>query len=241
MIALATLAIGAPAAEAKLTSSFAGGVLAISGDDRDDRVVVSCVNGSVKVEGGNLKGRPVPCAQVVEIDALTAGGDDVIDFRGVNREFGRAKFRGFGTGTGVAAIAGPGNDRFFGSPASFNLFYGQGGKDRAIGGPRRDLLSGGAGKDLLRGAGARDTLLGNGGHDRIFGGGGADTINGHAGNDRLSGGRGNDALGGGTGRDRLFGGPGRDKLVGGLGRDVLRGGPGRDREIQNPGDPKQIR
>ena len=39
------------------------------------------------------------------------GGADVVDFSGVGRAFGKAKFPGFGNGTGVAALLGDGNDR----------------------------------------------------------------------------------------------------------------------------------
>ena len=229
------LCLWAPAASAKVTTTFDNQILAIVGDDADDQVAVTCAaDATVKVNGENPKGGPVACSRVVEIDATTGAGNDVVDYSGVTDAFGEARFPGFGTGIGAAAVMGLGNDRFIPSATAFNLFDGEDGKDRASGGDRRDLLSGGPGNDVLRGGDGRDTLFGNAGADRIFGEKGADTISGHAGNDFLSGGAGADAIGGGSGRDRLLGGPGADKLSGGTGRDILRGGPGRDREIQDP-------
>jgi Ca2+-binding RTX toxin-like protein len=235
LLALALLALAAPAAEAEVEATFDAGILTVTGDDADNQVVVICgADGTVLVNGEKPKGSPLACSRVVEIDSNTLGGDDVVDYTGVNESFGEARFPGFGTGTGAAALLGLGNDTFIPSPDSFNLADGEGGKDRLNGGPRRDLLSGGPGIDRLRGGDGRDTLLGNGDGDRIFGEEGADTISGHGGNDFLSGGAGADAIGGGGGRDRLIGGPGGDKLAGGAGKDRLRGGPGKDTEIQDP-------
>lgn len=232
--ALACVAAAAPA-QAKVTSSFDDRVLNIAGGDGSDRAAVRCdADGLTKVNGKNPKGGPVPCAKVVELDATMGGGDDVIDFSGVGEPFGDAQFPGFGTATGTAAIGGEGNDRYIPSPAAFNVFYGEGGNDRATGGPARDVLSGGAGEDKLNGARGRDSVLGNAGRDRLVGGPAADVITGHAGDDLLAGSAGDDIIGGGAGMDRLRGGPGRDQLVGGPGRDDLRGGPGRDAEIEKP-------
>ncbi|HEX2358610.1 MAG TPA: calcium-binding protein [Solirubrobacterales bacterium] len=235
LIAAALLCAGAVSpAQAKLKTGFDDRVLNVIGGNGAERVRVRCVEGFTKVNGKNPKGGPVPCAKVVEIDASMGGGDDAIDFSGVSAEFGDADFPGFGIGTGTAAVAGEGNDRYIPSPASFNLFYGEGGNDRATGGPARDVLSGGPGDDVLNGARGRDSLLGNQGNDRLNGGTAADVITGHAGDDRLAGAAGDDIIGGGAGIDRLRGGPGRDRLVGGSGRDDLRGGPGNDAEVDKP-------
>jgi len=231
----ATLALAAPA-DARVTSGFSNGVLTITGDDGDNQIAVTCgPDGLVKLNGLDPPGGAVACARVVEVDAVGGLGDDSIDFSGVGREFGRARFPGFGNRTGVAADAGPGNDTYFGSSTAFNLFDGSDGEDRASGGAARDQLSGGADADRLKGLGGRDGILGNGGGDRLFGGDGADVLSGNAGSDRLVGDAGADILGGGTGDDRLLGGPGRDKLFGGLGRDQLNGGPGEDVEKEKPG------
>lgn len=234
LAALVLLAL-APAAEAKVTSAVTGGILVINGDDGDNEIAVSCAaDGTAKVDGANPDGGPVNCQKLVEIDASTLGGNDLVDFSGVTEAFGEATFPGFGTRTGVAAVMGAGNDRMIPSDTAFNLFFGEDGKDRAAGGEVRDQLSGGKGNDFLRGGDGRDSLLGNGDRDRIQGGPGADTISGHAGNDLLFGEEGSDVIGGGSGIDRLIGGPGRDRLLGGAGKDILRGGPRKDVEIQDP-------
>jgi Ca2+-binding RTX toxin-like protein len=236
--ALLALGAAAPAASAKLTTSFKGRVLTVTGSKGGDRVVVTCSgDGFAKVNGKNPKGGPVPCRKVVEVDADTGAGRDVIDFSGVSGEFGKARFPGFGTATGTAALGGAGNDRYIPSRFAFNVFYGGAGADRATGGPARDVISGGAGNDRVNGARGRDTISGEAGNDRLAGGTGADLLNGGAGDDRLGGGAGADILGGGPGRDILRGGPGRDRLIGGPGRDILRGGPGADTEIEKPKNP----
>jgi Ca2+-binding RTX toxin-like protein len=229
------LAVAAPAASAKVTSSFNDRVLNVNGGNGDDQVTLTCgVDGNAKVNGGDPDSGPIACSKVVEIDATTGAGNDTVDYSGINEAFGEATFPGFGTRTGAAAVMGLGNDEFTPSPEAFNLVYGEDGKDRIRGGPVRDLLSGGAGNDSIRGADGRDSLLGNGGNDKLFGEEGADTISGHAGNDLLSGDEGADFLGGGSGRDRLRGGPGRDRLLGGTGADALNGGPGKDIQEQDP-------
>lgn len=228
-----TAGVAAPA-EAKLKTAVVKRVLQVQGSKASERVRVVCRNGNVKVNGANPKGGAVPCGRVVEVDAAMGGGKDVIDFSGIRGEFGEARFPGFGVATGTAAIGGGGNDRFIPSRAAFNLFYGEGGKDRASGGPARDILSGGPGDDKLNGAGGRDSVLGGGGDDRLVGASAADLLSGGKGDDSLFGGPGADVLGGGPGRDLLKGGPGRDRLLGGPGRDKLRGGPGPDTEVQNP-------
>lgn len=235
LLALAMLASVASSADAKADATFAGRILTIEGGNGDDQVAVACAaDGTVKVNGADPKDGPVACANVVEIDSLTGPGNDLVDYTGIGQEFGEARFPGFGTRTGAAAILGSGTDRYIGSAAAFNLVDGEDGNDVITGGNVRDQLGGGEGDDLLRGGEGRDSLLGNRGADRLFGEDGADVISGHADNDFLSGGAGADVLGGGAGRDLLRGGPGRDKLLGGLGRDRLAGGPGKDIEREKP-------
>ena len=237
LLALLVPALAAPAAEAeaKVESSFNGGILSIVGDEGDNQIVVVCApDGTVLINSESPKGGPLSCEKVVEVDATPLGGNDTVDYTGITESFGEARFPGFGQGTGAAAVLGLGNDAFIPSADSFNLVDGELGKDDLRGGPRRDLLTGGPGVDAIRGGDGRDTLFGNGDDDRIFGEAGADTISGHGGNDFLSGGDGADAIGGGGGRDKLIGGPGGDKLTGGVGKDRIRGGPGKDSEAQDP-------
>jgi Ca2+-binding RTX toxin-like protein len=229
------LAGAAAPAEAKVTSTFSNGVLTVRGSGHSDRISARCgIDGNVKANGRDPKGGPVPCSRVSEIDFLAGDGDDVIDCHRIQSGFGSANFRGFGEGTGVAAMGGAGDDHFIGAPGAFNFFLGGEGNDRASGGPHRDLLSGGIGADQIKGLGRHDILLGKAGPDVLNGGDGRDLVSGNGGNDVLRGGPGGDELGGGFGRDVLHGGPGNDRLLGGPGRDILDGGPGRDRLIQDP-------
>lgn len=236
LCAFIALALGTAApASAKIETGVNDKILNIVGDGGDNSVVVVCApDGLVKINGKDPDGGPTACSKIVEVDAQTGLGNDVVDFSGITDAFGEAHFPGFGTRTGAAAVMGPGNDTYIPSPVAFNLFFGEEGKDEASGGPVRDLLDGGPGNDRLRGEGGPDTISGGGDNDRLFGGPGTDTISGDDGNDLLSGQEGADALGGGAGRDRLRGGPGRDRLLGGPGRDRLNGGPDKDREVQDP-------
>ena len=233
--ALAVLGVAAAPASGKIETGVSGNLLLIVGDDADDTVAVVCSPlGQVKINGKDPDDGATGCSKIVEVDAQTGLGNDVVDFSGVSDAFGEAAFPGFGTRTGAAASTGGGNDRYLPSPEAFNLFFGEEGEDQASGGPVRDLLDGGPGADLLRGGSGGDTVKGGGDADRLFGGPGVDTLSGGDGNDFLAGDEGADALGGDNGRDRLRGGPGRDRLLGGLGRDTLNGGPDKDREVQDP-------
>jgi Ca2+-binding RTX toxin-like protein len=231
-IATALLAT-APGAEAKVGTSFAGGILTVSSGKRNDKVAVSCgPDGFVKVNGGNPKAGAFSCSSVSEVDAVMRGGKDRVDFSGVGPGFGQTNFPGFGLGTGTAALLGPGDDTYVGSAAAFNLVLGQEGDDRATGGGLRDHMTGGPDSDRMRGLGGIDTLVGKGGSDRLHAGDGDDLLTGGGGNDLLDGGAGNDVMNGGSGMDRLLGGLGADHLFGGPDRDRMRGGPGDDVQQQ---------
>jgi Ca2+-binding RTX toxin-like protein len=236
VVALAAAGVvAAPAASAKVSVAFNKRLLTIQGGDGKERVRVTCDSDSnVRVNGKLVDGEEVACRKVVEINAKLGGGNDVVDFTGVNSEFGTARFSGFGAGTGAFAQLGDGDDRYIASKVAFNLVYGERGDDRAGGGERKDILIGGTGRDVLNGGAGRDVLRGKAGNDRLSGEAGADTMAGNAGDDLMIGGAGADLMGGGTGRDRLRGGPGRDVLLGGAGRDSLKGGPGKDKQVQDP-------
>jgi Ca2+-binding RTX toxin-like protein len=226
-------ALTAPAAQAKTKVTFAKRVLTVEADSQKNRITVSCnALSQVKMNGRNPRGGAVACSRVAEVDVISGEGDDYVNVRGVDARFAEARFKGFGTGTGAAVLAGSGDDHVIGSPTAFNLFLGHEGNDTASGGRRRDILGGGAGGDDLNGLGARDSVLGRGGNDRLRGGDGKDLLSGNAGDDRLFGEAGDDLLGGGPGRDKLRGGAGADVLHGGTGKDDLAGGAGRDEEHQ---------
>jgi Ca2+-binding RTX toxin-like protein len=243
-IALTCLALAALAAAtlpatagAKVRVTFANGILTAQGGKKSDRVRVTCgADGIAKVNGRDPRGGPVNCSVVSEVDAVTGGGNDRVIFSGVDGRFGQRNLPGFGTGTGAAAVLGPGKDRYSGSRTAFNLVFGGSGDDAAKGGGLRDSMSGGVGNDRLTGLGGRDQLLGQAGPDRLSGGVDDDLVAGHAGNDLLTGGAGGDLLSGGMGMDRMRGGPGDDRLVGAGGKDRLNGGAGKNEVSQ--GGPK---
>ena len=209
-------------------------VLNITGTERADTVVVVCSGGFVEVNKRPPDTGQVACSRIVEVDVIGGAGDDRIDVSGVNYEFGMADFPNFGFGVGAAGLLGPGDDRFVGSEAGFNLVIGNAGEDRALGGKWRDVFTGGTGDDNLSGRGGRDVLLGKPGADRLLGGTQADVISGNGGADFIVGDSGADLMGGGGGNDILIGGAGRDRLLGGFGDDRLRGGAGPDVEQQDP-------
>jgi Ca2+-binding RTX toxin-like protein len=222
------------AADAKVTATYANGILTAQGGKKSDRVRVTCgADGLAKVNGRDPRSGPVGCSLVSEVDAVTRGGNDRVIFAGVDGRFGQRNLPGFGTGTGAAAALGSGNDRYVGSATAFNLVFGGSGNDSAKGGSVRDSMSGGAGDDAISALGGRDQLLGQAGADRLNGGIDDDLIVGHSGNDGLSGGAGADLLGGGAGMDRMRGGPGDDRLVGGAGKDRLNGGGGKNEVFQD--------
>jgi Ca2+-binding RTX toxin-like protein len=234
-LAAGLLTAGAQAAEAKVTSSVTGHLLTVHGGKKNDRATVACVGGTVKVNGRDLRGGPVACSRISEVDALTGAGNDRVNLSGVGTAtgFGQRDLEGFGTGTGAAAQLGRGNDRYVGGASAFNLAIGGAGGERLIGGALRDDLEGGADRDKIDGRDGRDILLGNANSDTIGGGAGDDLLSGNAGDDLLSGGDGADLIGGGLGMDRLLGGAGNDRLLGGPQNDRLDGGAGTNEVIQN--------
>lgn len=234
LVALACAALSATA-EAKVSSSVSSnGILTIQSGRHADRAAVSCsAEGIVKVNGRDPRGGAVGCGKVTEVDAVMGRGNDRVNFSGVQGGFGTKDFPGFGQGTGAAALMGPGDDTYIGSPSAFNLFFGGAGDDSATGGPARDSMMGGAGNDGLNARGGNDVLLGNADADTLIGGPDDDLISGNAGNDLLNGGAGTDLIGGGLGIDRLLGGPGPDRLIGGAGKDRLNGGGGNNEIFQD--------
>lgn len=233
-IATTLVATHAAVAEAKIGSSFAGQILTIHSGKHSDRVAVGCsAEGLVKINGRDPAFGQLSCSVVGEVDTRMGGGNDRVNLSGVGKGFGGRDFPGFGHGTGAAAQLGPGDDRYVGSGAAFNLVLGGPGNDHASGGGQRDQLAGGPGNDILAGLAGDDVMLGQAGNDRLLAGDGDDLLSGNAGNDLLSGGGGADLIGGGAGVDRMLGGPGDDNMVGGPGKDKLSGGPGNNTLVQD--------
>lgn len=123
--------------------------------------------------------------------------------------------------------------------------YGNGGRDRIVGGPSNEMIWGGAGDDELLGGKGDDKLYGEGGEDYLDGGSGddllvggndADLLKGRDGDDTLYGGEGDDGLLGGSGNDELYGEDDNDYLNGGGGDDYLNGGLDDDLLQDDDGD-----
>jgi hypothetical protein len=69
---------------------------------------------------------------------------------------------------------------------------GDGGNNRLVGTPGKDVISGAGGNDDISGKRADDRLLGDAGNDDVFGGSGDDRLQAGVGEDDLSGQRGSD-------------------------------------------------
>jgi Ca2+-binding RTX toxin-like protein len=159
--------------------SFAGGVLTIVGSsDWNDRHVLRCRDGFVRVGSSQVPDDPVRCAQVREVVARPQGGTDNVDMSQVGREFGP------GGPIKITINGGPDSDVLAGAPLHHNFLNGGPGSDRVAGGELADRLVGGTGSDLMDGFRGADRMFGGPGNDALYGGGGRDALNGGPGRDR---------------------------------------------------------
>ena len=141
-----------------VTAVFAGGVLTVTGDNRDNALTVSrdaagtllVNNSAIPITGGIAT-----TANTTLIKMFGLKGNDTLI---------------------VDDAAGP-------MPPS-NLFGGDG-DDTLIGSNNTDLLDGGAGNDTLSGRGGDDQLFGGPGNDTLTGGTGVDQIFGGPDNDTI--------------------------------------------------------
>jgi Ca2+-binding RTX toxin-like protein len=157
---------------------FANGVLTVSGDDNDNRLIVSGdALGTIVVKGGAISiiGGPATTNNTSLIQAFGFGGNDTITIDDANGPMPSANlFGGDGddvlTGSAAADMldGGPGND----------TLNGRGGDDRLFGGPGDDIMIGGTGSDLLAGGEGDDQIIWNpgDGSDRVEGQEGIDTL-----------------------------------------------------------------
>jgi Ca2+-binding RTX toxin-like protein len=157
---------------------FANGVLTVSGDDNDNRLIVSGdALGTIVVNGGAISiiGGPATTNNTSLIQVFGFGGNDTITIDDANGPMPSANlFGGDGddvlTGSAAADMldGGPGND----------TLNGRGGDDRLFGGPGNDILIGGTGSDLLAGGEGDDQIIWNpgDGSDRVEGQEGIDTL-----------------------------------------------------------------
>jgi Ca2+-binding RTX toxin-like protein len=236
LLALAPITIITNIASAAVTSSFAAGVLVVTGDDSDDAIDVRCSDdGRVRVDRRAPETGRVECVDVIEIAISGGGGRDVIDVTRID----------VSTFTGLMDVT----------------LDGGGGNDRLEGTSLVDVMTGGDGDDALI-AGIGDAIDGGADYDRaeIDGIEGAltvspDTFPGieklHLSlsdtDDRIdardfdgpltaNGRDGDDVIMGGSDRNRIAGGDGDDRLVGGSGDDSISGGSGLDVGIGKAGN-----
>lgn len=210
-LALAALALTAPASLAASLSN-AGGTLTYAGGDGDNDVTFSqTAPNEVRVvrdtsdDGDafatascteNTAGEDYTCSGVNQVVARGNGGADELDGSGLSE-------------IPITLVGGPGND---------------------------DLLGGGA-ADVLNGDDGDDVLTGGGGNDALSGQRGSDTISGLGGNDGADAGEGDDFVSGGDGDDTLSGEEGDDRFLGDAGSDDISGGRGFDTAYGAPNAP----
>jgi Ca2+-binding RTX toxin-like protein len=159
--------------------NFSNGVLTILGSNEwNDRHVLRCRDGFVRVGSSQVPDEPVRCSQVREVVARPMGGTDAVDMSQVTREFGP------GGPIEITISGGVDSDVLTGAPLHHNTLNGGQDSDRLTGGDMADRLVGGTGGDLMEGLRGADHMLGGPGNDALYGGPGRDKLNGGPGRDR---------------------------------------------------------
>jgi Ca2+-binding RTX toxin-like protein len=246
------LVLPAVPAAAAVTSEVAEERLTVRGDAADDSIVVTCVDGDVKVNGSDPDTGRAECAGLFTIFVLAGSGDDHVTLEAVDPAAGFTEL----LSTYVAGALG--NDMLRGSITGDDL-VGHGGVDDLFGGPGDDeLVPGGADDGLADGEDGFDrvSVTGSGSwtitDDRIeriapdpividirsvesakIRGGTEDdsidaTLFSGVGGTALRGRAGNDRLISGIHDDQLIGGAGDDRMIAGDGDDSLLGKRGKD-------------
>lgn len=205
------------------------------GDAADDRLAVACgSDGNVDVNGLDPGSEsdpdvstPVTCADVTTIAVDGGAGDDVINLRGVQPEWGfsNADLCGPCAGGGYAivaeCVAGQGDDTIHASTIGTLIGGCQGVRSMA----GDDLVKGSIGDDAIAAGPGEDEIRDYGGDNQLFGGPDDDFVVAGVGDDLVVGKQGDDVLAAGDGDDRVAGGPGFDAMRGGKGTDSCVGGP----------------
>lgn len=179
-----------------ISAVFADGVLTVTGDDKDNTLIVSRTPaGTIVVNGGAV---PI------------TGGVPTVTNTSLIQMFGFA-------GNDVLTV-----DDSNGPMPSANLFGGEG-DDILTGSAADDMLDGGPGNDTLNGRGGNDKLFGGPGNDILIGGPGTDEIHGGDGDDIIiwNPGDGSDIVEGDAGNNTLlFNGANINEIV-----DLSANGP----------------
>lgn len=172
-----------------LAATLTGGVLTITGTERNDVIEVGLRNNGRLNVRINSASQNFVYTQITSFVVNALGGNDKIEFNDDNP-----------ISKGAGINAGLGNDTVEGTLARDTIFGGSGNDD----------LEGDFGSDIIYGEGGHDVLDGSNGNDKLFGGSGNDHLEGDIGRDTMVGGPGEDDLEGGTSVDQLTGGSGND-------------------------------
>jgi Ca2+-binding RTX toxin-like protein len=194
---------------ANLTANLSDGVLAITGTDGADTILVRQSSDQIRVDGV-VESFSAASVKAVLIDAKA--GDDYVSLEVNGQLLAKPSL----------IDAGSGNDHVRGGSGSDAIYLGAGddiavthaGNDTVYGGDGNDRVWSGDGNDKVTGEAGNDEIVLGSGDDLAFGGAGNDKFWGEAGQDRLDGGAGDDMLVGGNGTNQLFGGAGDDSLYG---------------------------
>lgn len=161
-----------------ITAVFDGGVLTVTGDNKDNSVTVSPdAGGTLLVNGGlvPVAGGVATTANTSLIRILGLDGNDILQVSQDN-PMPQANILG---GSGDDTLTGSsGDDELDGEAGNDSLFGGRDGIDRLFGGPGNDFLSGGRGNDQLFGGEDDDVIdwLPGDGSDLVEGEDGQDTM-----------------------------------------------------------------
>lgn len=156
-----------------LSASVVNGILVISGDLHDNRIVVSAgrknslaISSQTIGQRGSLLIQNIPVGGYTQIQVDLGEGNDQFLFNARNCK------------VPLIIHGGLGNDQITISTAILpSQVFGDDGNDRIMGGSANDSLDGGNGND---------TLMGNGGNDYLVGGAGSDVFSGGDGNDYIN-------------------------------------------------------
>jgi len=168
LVALASTAflVAPGAAGAAVTPTVTNSLLTVQGDDQDDTITLSVVNGNIAVQVGAAQPTEttLPANANAEIVVNSGGGADTVNAAALVA----------GTYKSFVAFGGDGNDQLTGGAQGAN----GGAKDVLNGDDGNDMLVGGKGEDVANGGLGDDVMVWNNGDA-------SDVNNGEAGDDEV--------------------------------------------------------
>lgn len=153
--------------------SMFGGILNVTGDSDNDRIILRGSGGDVEVFDA-LNDFSWYYNDVEQVNVTGGSGTDLIDCAGLSGveqdlwgSFDNDTIYG-GTGPEIHLLGDDGNDHI----------YGASNNDTIHGGDGHDYCYGGGGDDMIRGGDGNDTIYGGAGQDYMYGEGDSDEIHG---------------------------------------------------------------